>query len=113
MKPTHLRDRDVLVLERRELGAVEIARLVVDAAREKFVAYDFRETLVDGARVADEDDDVVLVSILSAGHENLPRVLDETLEARYEVDADRDGRELRIPKAELEIDEAVDRGVPA
>lgn len=112
MNRTHLRDRDELVLGARELEAVSVARLVVDAAREKFIAYDFRETLVDGERLADEADDVVLVTILSAGHENLPRVLAETLEARYEIDVARDGRELRVAKADLDVDdEAAERGV--
>lgn len=111
MRTEHLREHAQYCLRNDvdEWDDLDVVRALFDGAR-KFVAWEFTYTLLDRDRREYHGDDIV-ATIVKKEHRNIPLVLDEVLEHRFDVDVERDQDRLVIPRDELEIS-SVDPNAP-
>ncbi|MDY6779096.1 MAG: hypothetical protein SV760_00805, partial [Halobacteria archaeon] len=92
--------------ERDGVTDLDLLRTLVNSARAEFVNWSFQTARFDlrDDRIV-EDGDRVVLEITTAEHENVPRILEEVFEARFDVDVEREANELRVDPSDLDVPE--------
>ena len=90
----HLTRRGKLVFDHTEPGHLDQVRHLLEAARERWVAWEFTTVLAEG-------EDVIEVVVRRSEHDCVPRALEEGLEHWFGVDVTRDGATLYIDRDSL------------